>query len=250
MENVDNFMYMTFVSIYFFLFIYFFNKKVEFLIFIFITIIYIFFGFKVIIDLYLRPYLVLNFNFVEIFNTGIFKFITGILFYPLVIGIISILLIVNIFSFFAGKSVNILYLIIEAIIVGLFMLINSNLLTFAKYPLWIIFSIPIIFNSLVLFIISYNTSSLINKNRENISLDVSKNNRKLLSNYKVVLITNTLLISILLYLNLFGQTPPSKYVSYLFFSAIYGTSGYLMFLSYEIANIQKIETAINALKTC
>ena len=93
-------------------------------------------------------------------------------------------------------------------------------------------------------------SAFINKNRENLTLDVSKHNRKLLSKYKVALITNTLLISILLYLNLFGQTPPSRYVSYLFFSSIYGTSGYLMFLSYEIANIQKIETAINELKTC
>jgi hypothetical protein len=250
MENVDNFMYMTFASIYFYLFIYFFNKKVEFLVFIFITIMYIFFGFKIIIDLYLRPYLVLNFNFVEIFNTGIFKFITSILFHPFVIITISLLLLFNIFSFFAGKSVNILYLIIQAIIIGLFMLINSNLLTFAKYPLWIIFSIPIILNSLGLFIVSYYTSAFINKNRENLTLDVSKHNRKLLSKYKVALITNTLLISILLSLNLFGQTPPSRYVSYLFFSSIYGTSGYLMFLSYEITNIQKIETAINELKTC
>ena len=54
------------------------------------------------------------------------------------------------------------------------MLINSNLLTFAKYPLWIIFSIPIILNSLGLFIVSYYTSAFINKNRENLTLSTVK----------------------------------------------------------------------------
>ena len=248
MENIDYFMYITFVSIYFFLFLYFFNANVEFLVFIFITVIYTFFGFKIFMDLYLRPYLVLNFNFVEILNSGIFKFITGILFYPWTISIIGILLVYHICMFYADKSVNILYIIIESIIVGLFMLVNSNLLTFAKYPLWIMFSIPIILNIVGLSLVSYNASTLINKNRQNLSLAISKNNRKLLTNYKILIIINILLIVLLLSLNLFGETPPSRYMSYLIFSAIYGTSGYLMYLSNNIFNID--QTVIDALKTC
>ena len=248
MENIDYFMYMTFASIYFFLFLYFFNTNVELLVFIFITFVYVLFGFKIFTDLYLRPYLVLNFNFVEIFNSGIFKFITGILFYPWTIAIIGILLVYHISMFYAGKSVNILYIILESIIVGLFMLVNSNLLTFAKYPLWIMFSIPIVLNIVGLSLVSYNASTLINKNRQNLSLEVSKNNRKSLSNYKILIIINILLIALLLSLNLFRTNPPDRYLSYLFFSAIYGTSGYLMYLSNNIFNIE--QTVIDALKTC
>ena len=250
MENINYFMYIAFASIYFYLFFYLFNTNIEFLIFLFITVLYILSGFKIFIDLFLREYLVLNMNFVEILNSGIFKLITGILFYPLVIGIIFILLIINIVQFYAGYSVNILSLIIEAIIVGLFMLVNSNALTVAKYPLWIMFSIPMVLNIIGLCMVSYEASTLINKNGQNISLNVSKDNRTVLSNYKVLFIINTLLIALLLSLNLFRTNPPDRYLSYLIFSTIYGTSGYLMYLSNYIYNIDASTTVINSLKTC
>ena len=250
MENdIDYFMYMTFASIYLILFSYFFNTNLEFLVFLFITVTYIFFGFKTFIDFYLRPYLTLNFNFTEILNFGIFKVITDILFYPWVILSIFILFIYKLSQYFTGNSVNLLYIIIEGIILGLFMLMKSNLLTFAKYPLWIFFSIPILLNVVGLSLVTQNASTLINKNRQNLSLNVSKPNRKLISNYKVLVIINALLIAILLSLCLFGEKPPSRYILYLFFSIIYGTSGYLMYLSNNIFNIKPIDTVINALKT-
>lgn len=243
--NIDYFMYIGFACIFFWLFYFFFNTNIEYLIFLFVTVLYILSGFKIFMDFYIRPYLTLNFNFVEIFNYGIFKSITDILFYPLVLGFIGILLLLNIFNYFAGASINILLTIIEASILGLFMLIKSNALTFAEYPLWIILSIPIIINIIGLCFVSYESYTLINTNGQNLSLVMSKNNRKVFSEYKIIFIINTILIGIILSLHLFRDNPPSKYLSYLFFTSIYGTTGYLTYLSKYIYSIDAIVVSNN-----
>lgn len=233
--DTDNYIHIGFALLYLEFFVCFFNERIELLIFIFLSVLTMLSGFKIVMDFFSRPYLVLDINFIELFQSGGFGFFLNALFYPSIV-IVTALLVIQLVS---GNSI-LLYAIIDIIILTLYYLPKSNVLTFIKLSLWSVFSIPMIMNALAIGMTTLYATKLTNKNGRDISLSISKPNRKKLLHFKILFIINTLIIGIFSYMNLYGKAPPSKYMSYLIYLIIYSMSFGLLYLSNEISTISKI----------
>ena len=216
----------AFLVLYIIFFSTIFNRKVEFLIMVCICIITILGGFNIIQELYYKNDKYLN---LELLYDVIKKSILGKIAVQSVISVIFIVFV----CLYVYSKISLSYLLISTIL--MFLSVSLQINTIVSIPIWALVSIPIIlvFISLVFTLIKMNKwiNSTDNKGR---NMPISKHNRKKLTAYKGILITDMCLIISVIIGNVLPITYDKEWftiLEYILFTFIYTLSPYLVYFS-------------------
>ena len=237
--NYTTVIYIGFIVMYLELFMYLFNEKIDLILLIFMFVLYLLSGLKIITDVKSKSStLSIPFDlpkFIEFFKK-----------FSLPIGIVGTVLIITytiLAIWYKTATTYISTIIFGCICVGVsgFLVgFKSKDVSEQKFELWAIATVPVSLIAMSLLFIIIAGTHLVNKSGDDISLELSATNRTILSTYKIGFIINVIAsIALLTYLlnnadpknNNQPVTVVGDLKSYAGISFIYVTSSVLLYLS-------------------
>lgn len=236
------FIYFNFFIIYLIFFFFLFNSKIESLIFIFLFILSIFSGFKIIIDLYKNKNFVLDLKpLQQFFMDDSMQFYNNLLFSPIITIILTIILLGSVYIHVTGGNIPLQFLLFSSISLVLFILIQLG--NYFKFiPLFVVLGIPILFIiiSLILIMIiikKYNTNASV----KNSKFSISSINKNEILKYKIVFILEMILLFFFLFYyyitNDIIDNTVSQFYSYFIIPLLYFGSSYMIYVANNISQL-------------